>query len=518
MERGIEKLMKLKEEDNDFFNLSVNLRDINFISKYKLTKEECEFLINNNIITSLNNLNSYRDKYINLIEYLIKNNSYTKGLLEDLVGKDKWECVTLVECIKDNDYDDCLGIYKKIIFEYICYKDKKTGIKNAIYFTINSLKNTKDNNIDISYMEYIIILEFLNFIENNINDLDYEDWGNVSGINLPISFIKKHKSNLNSYDFPLNGEEYLEDDFLKEFNYCFDLEAVLKNKYLYKMKVDVFNKICTDTYKLIGNCNAIIENENLWKIDKDIIFSVKDRLDFKEIAKRLVKDIEYRENYCSTFANNYYQDTINVKLYEDDSFGLFLYDDESEDTIDISNIAEFIDFNDIEYYRIIPSKIMLRENNIKYPVFNKALAYYNKTYDVVTMIKYSENFISYVNDVLGFNLNSTPVSKEEENIIKEYERVKITDNDEFYIFEINDSLLLQTIDHLDFNKIKYVNLSENIFVYNINKFDLKHLIIENLKSYSINTKITIAKLIGIEGLMRKCSLTYDEIDLIKSKI
>ena len=491
---------------------------INYLNNYYNFFQSIKSIsMNNNVIIFILNLTI--NKLVELLTNIFKNNNFNEikfifdqynieisryivfDGIYDIYNSLYSEIITFINKLKiNNDYDmnnkysgNCLDILLLVNkFDNIIYT---SNYKNLLYQVITKSLLTKDININIEYLNYIIIkynnLDN-NYISKSINIIIKQLCDNN---NMEIIVNKYYelllKRLMTNFIHQINKEEYYNKEKLI-INMFINYNHHIK-KYIYKI-----NSVLNDYYYSINN-NQLIDNSyfknklnilttsyNCWDINQNE--GMIDHLILENINNNKLK----LTNTLLTYSNNY--NSINEykkKLYWYPHFGCveIIFNNKNIKLLPIQfMILELFDYNVKNNYNdiinnpiftnysnkfkddiissLIISKLLINDNNILNITtsddFDTDLIniFFNiLEYSIIWEEKRQEHFISEKEDIIKTNINEI-IKHEKLNLTDLFNKLK----NKIKLFTINNDQYNECINYMI--KYNYININDNI-IYKI---------------------------------------------------
>ncbi|MCX7871001.1 MAG: AAA family ATPase [bacterium] len=527
----IKKYQEFSNLFNNFNDIKKNIKEINY--KIEITKKEYNELLEN--LEKLKKSKEYLEKYMELTDYV---NSLRKYILENnidkcLVCKNKINDFSLLESINLSDkekekiyLEKEIKVKEKQLEKINVNLSKFQGIYDAklqelnlitkkidnLYKDINTLITNFIKNLDNLKSTVIILLDFINYIQNDTNIVSLFKAFKIDNIfiNEIILRISKIEEKLN-----LKLQELLEFSSFKDLS--------IKNQDLFNDKV--FMILETLYSKLFSKLNQAFLNKI--RINLDSIFNLLINNQFLDLKKNfdnilfifneVIKDLKnLKEDIL--FLENYNMKNINMKNvvgsfnYNIDFNKYLLYLDEFinyiENIIKQGDIKNKIDFESDEFIKKI--EFILKD-------FNKFILDFDKNIDSLNNLVNLKINLKKINEILDKKINKLiDVNKNFNysiNSILSFSEIY----DRFYSFDIEKSDSIKV-----FSFFKTINDNINNFKNNLlqeievienslnNKKEILISFSKDINNFIFNLSIIFVDLNDLKN-------TYENLDKIKQE-
>lgn len=433
-------------EVGEFFK---NAEDVVNLGKYKLNADIIKVLLKMNIYAR----GTFKASFLNrIIIQMIINDNYEKGLFEEVMGECDSSWGNLI-------YESMTALYGNIIMKF--------GIEK-LYGLVSG---STSEEIIYNKMDFLVHADrdmYKNFIDRQIKKIllltpNKEVWQMAINSNqLDENFIINNLDKIDISDVGAKGKFFIRNIFLDKYASKVNWDNLMENNCF--MSIDIKHLIA---YKNKINWNKFSKKS---KISKEMMKEFKDYLNWNEV---LISNFD-------TFMG-LDKKTINY-LVQNKISDITPFIIENPTTRAFKKFKEYIDWDAYRIYSYINITSVLNSELINYInfrcLFNQGRYKYQ---DLYIILEYYKNFIGHC-EINGIDIDNLYTKKkfinskgiltsEEINLIKEYDRIKLYENDCYY-FTIDEFNLIKFEDILDFKKLRYCHISTEYFISNIDKFDL----------------------------------------------
>lgn len=418
-----------------------------------LVSDKIEILTSNNYLNIPGtNFNLYSKASIN----------YNRSILSDNLIFDKVSSINLLE--KVIDYD--------MFLKYCRDKESFYTVNNNFISKSGKIIFSNDSGILTELVtitnEQLILLNKFNLLNNDVLDAKYTDYKN--GI---VSIINNLRNNFRKIIID-NIDNFIQKNLPINFSYSNNRIFYLDNDYsdlILSLNVDSSNKITGHDYNLFFSFTNFIEKIKIYVNNiNEITFQLKKQLSDERIFNfeyynivRYLQFLKYGNNYNQDYLENFSKDIYNFNLKKEGfMIGDEIYLNNSNKPIKYSTS----DGKNLQFGYNIPD-LVLTDLEIKRKANIKKVTNLGKIYKVT----FSNGFI-----------------------LKDYMDVSYTDGSNFTYIDIYGSDLIYNINEQVLENMKFINLTDKIYIYKVEDLGLNKKYYFNINNYYLkgtNWKIVV---------------------------